>query len=182
MKWQPAPVPLPGKSHRQRSLAGYSPWGLKVSGTTEQKAKDNQSETTQKANTISINPESASQVTEQFSWVPLCCCSLASAPFLETPLLCQYIRHFWVSVKKALNYGRCPPDNNSWICKTWTKCPEQLLEGLKSKRSRSVGGGGGGTEVSVYLLLFWYALFLFYFGMLQPMLNVVWNIDMDTGA
>ena len=29
-KWQPIPVFLPGKSHGQRSLAGYSPWGLKV--------------------------------------------------------------------------------------------------------------------------------------------------------
>ena len=28
-KWQPSPVFLPGKSHEQRSLAGYSPWGLK---------------------------------------------------------------------------------------------------------------------------------------------------------
>ena len=28
-KWQPTPVVLPGKSHRQRSLAGPSPWGLK---------------------------------------------------------------------------------------------------------------------------------------------------------
>ena len=26
-KWQPAPVFLPGESHRQRSLVGYSPWG-----------------------------------------------------------------------------------------------------------------------------------------------------------
>jgi len=26
-KWQPTPVFLPGKSHRQRSLTGYSPWG-----------------------------------------------------------------------------------------------------------------------------------------------------------
>ena len=28
-KWQPTPVILPGKSHGQRSLACYSPWGLK---------------------------------------------------------------------------------------------------------------------------------------------------------
>ena len=28
-KWQPTPVFLPGKYHGQRSLAGYSPWGLK---------------------------------------------------------------------------------------------------------------------------------------------------------
>ena len=26
-KWQPTPVSLPGKSHGQRSLVGYSPWG-----------------------------------------------------------------------------------------------------------------------------------------------------------
>ena len=29
-KWQPTPVFLPGKSHGQRRLIGYSPWGLKV--------------------------------------------------------------------------------------------------------------------------------------------------------
>jgi len=33
-KWQPTPVFLPGKSHGQRSLAGYSPWGHKESDTT----------------------------------------------------------------------------------------------------------------------------------------------------
>ena len=31
----PIPVPLPGEFHRQRSLAGYSPWGHKEWGTTE---------------------------------------------------------------------------------------------------------------------------------------------------
>ena len=34
-KWQPTPVLLPGESHGQRSLAGYSPWGHKESDTTE---------------------------------------------------------------------------------------------------------------------------------------------------
>ena len=34
-KWQPTPVFLPGKSHGQRSLGGYSPWGRKESDTTE---------------------------------------------------------------------------------------------------------------------------------------------------
>ena len=28
-KWQPTPVFLPGESHGQKSLAGYSPWGHK---------------------------------------------------------------------------------------------------------------------------------------------------------
>ena len=35
-KWQPTPVLLPGKSHGQRRLAGYSPWGRKEWDTTEQ--------------------------------------------------------------------------------------------------------------------------------------------------
>ena len=30
-KWQPSPVFLPGKSHGQRSLAGYNPWCCKES-------------------------------------------------------------------------------------------------------------------------------------------------------
>jgi len=33
--WQPSPVSLPGESHEQRSLAGYSPWGHKESDMTE---------------------------------------------------------------------------------------------------------------------------------------------------
>ena len=35
-KWQPTPVFLPGKSRRQRSLVGYSPWGHTESDLTEQ--------------------------------------------------------------------------------------------------------------------------------------------------
>ena len=34
-KWQPTPVFLPGKSYRQRSLVGYSPWGCKELNMTE---------------------------------------------------------------------------------------------------------------------------------------------------
>ena len=35
-EWLPTPVLLPGEFHGQRSLAGYSPFGLKESDTTEQ--------------------------------------------------------------------------------------------------------------------------------------------------
>ena len=35
-KWQTIPVFLPGKSHGQRGLAGYSLWGPKDLDTTEQ--------------------------------------------------------------------------------------------------------------------------------------------------
>ena len=34
-KWQPAPVFLPGKSHGQRGLAGYSPKSCKESDMTK---------------------------------------------------------------------------------------------------------------------------------------------------
>jgi len=34
-KWQPTPVFLPGESHGQRSLVGYSPCGCKELDTTE---------------------------------------------------------------------------------------------------------------------------------------------------
>ena len=34
-QWHPTPVLLPGESHGQRSLAGYSLWGHKESDVTE---------------------------------------------------------------------------------------------------------------------------------------------------
>ena len=34
-KWKPTPVFLPGESHGQRNLPGYSPWGRKESDLTE---------------------------------------------------------------------------------------------------------------------------------------------------
>ena len=34
-RWQPTPIFLPGESHGQRSLVGYSPWGCKESNTAE---------------------------------------------------------------------------------------------------------------------------------------------------
>ena len=46
-KCQPPPVFLPGKSHGQRSLAGYSPWGCKGVGydlVTKQKQQSGATE------------------------------------------------------------------------------------------------------------------------------------------
>ena len=41
MAWQPTPVFLPGESHRQRSLARYSPWDPKELDTPEQLSTQN---------------------------------------------------------------------------------------------------------------------------------------------
>ena len=38
-KWQPDPLFLPGKFHRQRSLVGYSPWRFQELDMTEQRIK-----------------------------------------------------------------------------------------------------------------------------------------------
>jgi len=40
-KWQLTPIFLPGESHGQRSLAGYSPWDHKESDTTERLNNNN---------------------------------------------------------------------------------------------------------------------------------------------
>ena len=40
-KWQPTSAFLPGKSHGQKSQAGYSPWGCKKSDTTKQLNNNN---------------------------------------------------------------------------------------------------------------------------------------------
>ena len=40
-KWQPTPVFLAGKSHGQRSLEGYSPWGCKELDATYRLNSDN---------------------------------------------------------------------------------------------------------------------------------------------
>ena len=37
-QWHPTPVLLPGKSHGQRSLVGYSPWGCKELDMTEHRS------------------------------------------------------------------------------------------------------------------------------------------------
>ena len=72
-------------------------WQMRASpGSTEsdqiRHKQDNWPETTQKANPITTKPETVSQVAEQFSWVPLPCCSLSGCPF--------QIKSFVLSVKK----------------------------------------------------------------------------------
>ena len=41
-EWLPTPVFLPGESHEQRSLVGYSPWGRREWDTIERLSKHTQ--------------------------------------------------------------------------------------------------------------------------------------------
>ena len=60
-KWQPTPVFLTGKSHGQRSLEGYSPWGRKRVGynlATKQRGKNMQVQMSKRGAMTGINTNS----------------------------------------------------------------------------------------------------------------------------
>ena len=59
-KRQPTPVLLPENIHRQRSLAGYSPWGLKELDTVEHAL------THSMENSMELPPKTKSRVTRWF--------------------------------------------------------------------------------------------------------------------
>ena len=92
--------------------------------------KDSESEWLAKdnleTNPITIKPETASHVTEQFSWVPLPYCSPPGCPFpikslaLSARVSPQTI-HFWVLDKSSvLGPGRGPPScNNPTVDSRW---------------------------------------------------------------
>ena len=48
-KWLPTPVSLPGKSHGQRSSAGYRPWGHRELDTTQHQHQHHQRESKDKS-------------------------------------------------------------------------------------------------------------------------------------
>ena len=79
-------------------------------------AKDNP-----ETNPITIKPETASHVTEQFSWVPLPYCSPPRGPFPIKPLalsahVSPWTIHFWVLDKSPVSgAGRGPPSCNIYI-------------------------------------------------------------------
>ena len=73
-KWQPTPVFLPGKSHGQRRLAGYSPWGCKELDMTEW-----------------LSSHSAYKLNKQGGIIYLLKCNLMSSGHLENFLFTFYI-------------------------------------------------------------------------------------------
>ena len=72
---KPAPVFLPGRSHRQRSLVGYSPWGRKEYDTTKRLSTSagstagTLSSVSFKASVLCYEPGFLS-----FAWIILCNC------------------------------------------------------------------------------------------------------------
>ena len=78
MSCQPSRNP-PAGNHLDWEM--HTPSGKALNRTKYGHRQDDWPETTQKANPITIKPETASHVAEQLSWVPLPCCSLLERSF-----------------------------------------------------------------------------------------------------
>ena len=72
-KWQPTVLFLPGKSHGQRNLAGYSPWGCKESDITEWLSTNTHNHKSKKWLSIFICSPDLSEP-ELSDYIPNCCC------------------------------------------------------------------------------------------------------------
>ena len=81
-KWQPTLVFLPGKSHGQRSLVGYSPWGRKESNRTER-----------------LHSELAAAAAESLQSCPTLCDPIdGSSPSSPVPGILQARTLEWVAI------------------------------------------------------------------------------------
>ena len=112
MSYQPPRNPCAG-NHLDWEMC--APPGRALNQTKYEHKKDDWPETTWKTNPITINPETASHVAEQFSWVPLSHCSPPGRPFptksfaLSASVSPRTI-HFWVLDKSPLlGPGMGPP-------------------------------------------------------------------------
>ena len=95
-KWQPTPVVLPGKSHGQRSLAGYSPWSYRELDITEQLNNNN--------NEVKLNPYS---------------CPFLVSLRMERPEAMLLLEHK-LNTKRKLYSSRCRSEG---VQSNWSKCP-----------------------------------------------------------
>ena len=131
----------------QNSSFWHSSWlntALTPLGRTlesEWSAKDNP-----ETNPIPIKPETASHVTEQFSWVPLPGCSLPGCPFpIKSLALSAHVSprtiHFWVLDKSPVSGpGRGPPSCNTlatWCELThWKRLIRLMLGKIEGRKRR----------------------------------------------
>ena len=91
--WQPTPVSLPGESHGQRSLVGYSPWGHKRVGPDW--ATNIFIFTTSTIHLISMRIRSLSW--PNCSWALLSSFSIIHV--LQSPVLARILSCWWFSPK-----------------------------------------------------------------------------------
>ena len=110
-KWHPISVFLPGKSHGQRSLAGYSPWGHKrVSYSLATKQQQQQQQNTHhKSFELSDNLQPFKTVFEEYWLILDNIHSLVSEPSWKTQwwiltLLTNKLKYLWYFLRKMLTW------------------------------------------------------------------------------
>ena len=105
-KWQPTPVFLPGKSHKQRRVVGYSPWGFKGSDTTERLNSNNSS--------FQIHDPCLPSIAlgVSFSDTETCLCIPDMASTIQEPLQNSIL--FWTKVSWRKFYTRLFDEHRAW--------------------------------------------------------------------
>ena len=101
-EWLPTAVFLPGESHGQRSLGGYSPWGCKESDTTER---------------LNTPPGCLSKQTGVFLIMHLS----SQQQTLSTPI------YIWICSRLPC-FSRIPPPHDPrppFLCPGWLQQPPQ---------------------------------------------------------
>ena len=91
---KPTPVSLPGQSHGQRSLVGYSPWGRKESDTTERLSNNN---TAIQGNVATLPPARVPGFPPVWPWKGRC---VSLVP----------------CILEVATSQRCSEDRGNWLC------------------------------------------------------------------
>ena len=81
-KWLPTSEFLPGESHGQRSLAGYSPWGHRESDMTEQ------------LTFLPLTPSDISEDMNTLQYICVCICNFMNILHLKMHFL-EYLELYW---------------------------------------------------------------------------------------
>ena len=96
-EWQPTPVFLPGESHEQRSLVGYSPWGHK------EKWPNMQSKNMCCPPNSTVSAPYSYEMHRVF-FNPFF--AFNHAPFCHEPFICSQVSGEWGTLSNARNTGR----------------------------------------------------------------------------
>ena len=118
--WRPTPVFLPGESHGQRSLAGYSPWGHRESDATEQ-LTDWLTRLTNAAFlcvqyssiTFSLSPSPSSEMWQMFLSLKNFYCCLFVSVFLIRTLICIFVFTYVAAPALSCGLWSCLQHSNS---------------------------------------------------------------------
>ena len=115
-KWQPTPVFLPGKFHRQRTLTIYSPWSHKESGMTWQLNN----------NKIAIYPKRTDTWPREWS--------AQSCPNLCDPTLCSPLGSSVLGILQAriLDWKAISFSRGSFWCRDQTRSPALQAHGQET--------------------------------------------------